>query len=132
MSDKTFTGVYIDRSLLDEITASLSAANCRTRNEFINAAIRYYITSLGSSNYSDLLTPALESVIGAKIKDTENRLARVLFKQGVELAMLMHVVAGTNDVSPAELDELRRLCVGEVSKLSGRYSFDDAVRFQKS
>ena len=132
MGEKITTGLYIDDSLLAEINTSLSAANCRTRNEFIIEAIRRYITTLRREDYSDLLTPALESVIGAKIKDTENRLARVLFKQGVELAMMMHVIAGTNDVSASELDELRRLCVDEVARLSGRYSFDDAVRFQNS
>ena len=77
------------------------------------------------------MTPALESVIAGKIGDTENRLARVLFKQGVELAMLMHVVAAANDIREQDLDALRKLCVDEVSRLGGKYKFDDAVRFQK-
>lgn len=78
-----------------------------------------------------MLTPALESVVAARIQDTENRLARVLFKQGVELAMMMHVVAATNEIELEELGELRRLCVEEVSKLGGRFGFDDAVGWQR-
>lgn len=35
MSEKTFTGLYLDRELLDDIARELSEANCRTRNEFI-------------------------------------------------------------------------------------------------
>ena len=73
----------------------------------------------------------MESVIGSKILDTEDRIARVLFKQGVELAMLMHVVAATNNVTESQLKDLRKLCVDEVRKNSGRYKFDDAVKFQK-
>lgn len=69
--------------------------------------------------------------MAARIQDTENRLARVLFKQGVELAMMMHVVAATNEIELEELNELRRLCVEEVSKLSGRFGFDDAMGWQK-
>ncbi len=42
MSEKTFTGLYLDRELLDDIARELSEANCRTRNEFINKAIRFY------------------------------------------------------------------------------------------
>ena len=131
MSEKTFTGLYIDKKLIDEIASSLEKANCKTRNEFINRAVRFYIAHLNCKDSSDILTPALESVIGAKIQDTENRIARVLFKQGVELAMMMNVLAHTTNVDELELAELRKTCVEEVSKLSGRYSFDDAVRFQK-
>ena len=132
MSNKTFTGVYIDEALLNQISASLRDANCRSRNEFIIEAVRHYISYLHSENFGDIVSPALESVIGAKIKDTENRLARVLFKQGVEIAMMMHVVAATNNIALSELEKLRRMCVDEVSRNSGRYSFDDAVRYQKS
>ena len=131
MSEKTFTGLYLDRELLDDIARELSEANCRTRNEFINKAIRFYIAHLHCRNNSEVLTPALESVVAARIQDTEYRLARVLFKQGVELAMMMHVVAATNEIELEELGELRRLCVEEVSKLGGRVGCDDAVGGQR-
>lgn len=62
MSEKTFTGLYLDRELLDDIARELSEANCRTRNEFINKAIRFYIAHLHCRNNSEVLTPALESV----------------------------------------------------------------------
>lgn len=132
MSEKTFTGLYTETDTLEKINQSLEEANCRTRNEFINKAIDFYLTYLNGKDYTDILTPAFESVIGAKIQDTENRIARVLFKQGVELAMLMNVIAGTNEIDEHTLAELRKHCVSEVSRLSGRYSFDDAVKLQKS
>ena len=131
MAEKTFTGVYTDKETLARINASLPAANCRTRNEFINKAIQFYLTYLNNQSSSEFLTPALESVIAGKIGDTENRIARVLFKQSVELAMMMHIVAGTNDIQPEDLNKLRRLCVDEVSKLGGKYKFEDVVRFQQ-
>ena len=131
MAEKTFAGIYTDKETLDKIFASLPAANCRTRNEFINKAIRFYLAYINNQDSSEFLTPALESVIAGKIGDTENRIARVLFKQGVELAMMMHVVAATNNISQQELDNLRKLCVDEISKLGGKFKFEDAVRFQK-
>ena len=67
MAEKTFTGVYTDKETLDRINASLSAANCRTRNEFINKAVRFYLTFLNNRDYSEYLTPALESVIAGKV-----------------------------------------------------------------
>lgn len=131
MSEKTFTGVYTDKDTLASISAALPAANCRTRNEFINKAVQFYLAFLNNRSSSEFLTPALESVIAGKIGDTENRIARVLFKQSVELAMMMHIVAATNDVHPEDLNKLRKLCVDEVSRLGGKYKFDDVVRFQQ-
>lgn len=124
-------GIYIDKQLLSRCDAASPAANARSRSELISDALELYLAWLHNKDASKVLTPALESVIAGKIGDTENRLARVLFKQGVELAMLMHVVAAANDIREQDLDALRKLCVDEVSRLGGKYKFDDAVRFQK-
>ncbi len=124
-------GIYIDKQLLSRCDAAIPAANARSRSELISDALELYLAWLHSKDTSKVLTPALESVIAGKIGDTENRLARVLFKQGVELAMLMHVVAAAHDICKQDLDALRKLCVDEVSRLGGKYKFDDAVRFQK-
>ena len=124
-------GIYIDKQLLSRCDAAIPATNARSRSELISDALELYLAWLHSKDTSKVLPPALESVIAGKIGDTENRLARVLFKQGVELAMLMHVVAAAHDIREQDLDALRKLCVDEVSRLGGKYKFDDAVRFQK-
>ena len=131
MTDKTSIGLYIDRTVIQDIDSVLNRTNCLSRNEFITEAIRRYITFLKREDYSDILTPAYESAIGAKIAVTENHIARVLFKQSVELSMLMHVVAGAFDIDEDNLDRLRGMCVDEVSKLGGKFKFEDAVRIQK-
>ena len=128
--EKTFTGVYIDRKTLDDIEASLPAADCRSRNEFINKAVSHYLVSIRSKQISELISSSLEAVIAAKIKDTENRLARVIFKQSVEIAMLVHIIAGLNNVSPERVNGLRQMCADHVSKLGGKYRLEDIVDFQ--
>ena len=130
MSNKKTIGIYLEESVIKDIDNTISRTNCSSRNEFIRAAIRFYIAHLQRQDYSDILTPAYESVINARIFDTEERIARVIFKQAVELSMMMHVVAATNDISENKLDELRRQCVAETSKINGQYRFEDAVRYQ--
>jgi metal-responsive CopG/Arc/MetJ family transcriptional regulator len=129
-NDSKRIGLYINQDLLNICDNAISITNATSRSEFISDAIEFYIAWLNSKNVSRVLTPALESVISSKILDTEDRLARVLFKQGVELAMLMHVVAATNEITEDQRD-LRKICVDEVKRNSGKYKFDDAVRFQK-
>ena len=127
----TRIGVFLDRDLLERCDRTAARSEGMSRSEFICDAIEFYIAWLNNDTNSRVITPIIESVISARIEDTENRLARVLFKQGVEIAMMMHVVANKFDIDIGQLGALRRLCVEEVSKNSGRYSFDDAVRFQK-
>ena len=130
MSAKTSVGLYIDKDFLSEVDLAMQTVDCASRNEFIIRARRFYITFLNRGNYSDILTPAYESVVGGKIKDTETKISRVLFKQSVELAMLMNIVAATNHISEDSLHSLRKLCVEEVKRLNGGYSLEDAVRQQ--
>lgn len=125
------TGFYVEKELLNRADEAIGKTRARSRSEFISDALEFYIAWLHSEETGKVLTPALESVIGAKIKDTENRIARVLYKQSVELAMLMHVVAATHMVRPEDLESLRKMCVNEVSKVNGKFNFDDAVRMQK-
>lgn len=125
------TGISISRELLNRTDEAMKKAGARSRSDFIAEALEFYMAWLHSEETSKVLTPALESVISGRIGDTENRIARVLFKQSVELAMLMHVVAATHQVRPEDLEALRKMCVGEVSKVNGKFHFDDAVKLQK-
>lgn len=130
--DAVRMGVYISKKLQDRVDHAIPKTDARSRSEFISDALELYLAWLDSHDYSKVLTPALESVIEAKIKDTENHIAGVLFKQGVELAILMHVIAASQQYDPDLLEELRKHCVNEVRKYSGRYRFEDAVAFQNS
>lgn len=125
------TGIYIDKTLLVRTDEAMKKVGTRSRSEFIGDALELYLAWLHAEESSKVLTPALESVIGGRIADTENRIARVLFKQSVELAMLMHVVAATHMVRPEDLESLRKMCVSEVSKVNGKFHFDDAVQMQR-
>lgn len=125
------TGIYIEKALLDRVDAAMSETDARSRSDFITKALEFYIAWLHSEESSKVLTPALESVISGRIGDTENRIARVLFKQSVELAMLMHVVAATHSIRPEDVESLRKMCMSEVSKVNGKFRFEDAVRLQK-
>ncbi len=121
----------MDRELVRGVDEAIVKTSARSRSEFISDALEFYIAWLHSEETGKVLTPALESVISGRIGDTENRIARVLFKQSVELAMLMHVVAATHSIRPEDVEALRKMCVGEVSKINGKFHFDDAVRLQK-
>ena len=131
-NDNITMGIYIDKDLTDIISAYLKKANCRSKNEFINQAIRHYIAFLQKEIDNEFLTPALESVMSGMIGDAENRLSGIVFKLAVEVSMMLHVTASQSNIAESEIANLRKFCVDEVSKLNGRISFENANRHQKS
>ena len=124
-------GVYINNELLARCDAAMEKTNTDSRSEFIREAIEHYIAVLNTKESSRVLTPALESVIGSKIALTEDRISRILFKLGVEVAMMGNIIAATHDIDEDSLSALRRFCTNEVAAIGGKYSFEDAVEFQK-
>lgn len=124
-------GVYINNELLARCDAAMEKLNAESRSEFIREAIEHYIAVLNMKESSRVLTPALESVIGSKIALTEDRISRLLFKLGVEVAMMSNILAATHDIDEDSLSALRRFCTNEVAAIGGKYSFEDAVEFQK-
>lgn len=123
-------GVYINNELLARCDAAMEKTNAESRSEFIREAIEHYIAVLNMKESSRLLTPALESVIGSKIDLTEDRLSSLLFKLGVEVAMMSNIIAATHNIDEDSLSALRRFCTNEVAAIGGKYSFEDAVEFQ--
>lgn len=124
-------GAYINNELLARCDAAMEKSNAESRSEFIREAIEHYIAVLNMKESSRVLTPALESVIGSKIALTEDRISRLLFKLGVEIAMMSNIIAATYDIDEDSLSALRRFCTNEVAAIGGKYSFEDAVEFQK-
>ncbi|MDR3270247.1 MAG: hypothetical protein LBT32_01850 [Peptococcaceae bacterium] len=130
-TDRVRAAFYGERELLQIADSYLKQADCRSRNEFINKSIRHYIAYLQKENDNEFLTPALESVLSGMLGDTENRLARILFKLATELSMLLHVTASQYDITEDEIDSLRKYCVDEVSRLNGNVNLKAALRHQR-
>ena len=75
----------------------------------------------------NVITSSLKSIV----KESDNRLTRVIFKIAVELAITMNLIASSQDVDKITLDRLRGECIKEVKRLNGTFSFDDAYYWQK-
>lgn len=114
----------------EQIRSNMEQANCQSQNEFIEKAIRFYLGYLSSIEPSEFLSRTLVSVLRGTLDESDNRIARLLFKLAVELSMTMHVTAADKGIHEDELTKLRAKCISDVKKSIGTVSFDDAVRFQ--
>jgi len=131
MSEKIRFQMRISPDTDSKIKKAMEVDNCQSQNEFVEKALRFYCGYVSASNSLEVLPPLLASAIRGSIQDTENRIARLLFKMAVELDMTMNVVAGGFKVSDDKLQQLRARCVQEVKKTGGTISFEDAVKYQR-
>lgn len=128
---KVRVGIYIEKEVLEQADRLLSAADVRSRNEFVGLALKFYMGYLQAGKAENYLLQALSSAMSGCVQDSENRLARMDFKIAVELSKLSQIVAYTHDVDEESLAKLHAKCVNEVRRINGAIDFEDAYRYQK-
>ena len=105
--------------------------NCQSQSEFIEKAIRFYCGYISAEEGVRFLPAAITSALTGMVDSLENRMARLIFKLAVEMAMMMNILAANAEVDEALLRKRRGKCVDDVKKSIGAVTFEDAVRFQK-
>ena len=128
--ERTRKGFYIEEGLLEQADTLLQKADVRSRNEFLNQALKFYIGYLTSEKVENYMLTTISSVMHATVKDSENRIARALYKLAVETSKLSHVVAYSHEVDEDELKKLQGMCAEEVKRINGAVSFEEAHVFQ--
>ena len=116
---------------LEKISKLYRKDDCRSKSEFIEKAIRFYIGYLTAEDSSNYLPNMFLSNMRSIAAESDNRQSRMLFKLAVEIAMLENLFAAFNDVDPQSLERLRGECVQEVKRMNGSFSLRDAVDWQR-
>ena len=122
--------LWIYPSTDGEVENTYESDNCRSKSEFIEKAVQFYLGYLKQERNVNYLSPRITSTMEAVVNGVEQRLSRNLFKIAVELGKISHTLAAANDVDEETLRELHAMCVDEVRHINGTISFERAVRFQ--
>lgn len=129
--DKVRKGFYIDQDLLEQVDSLLQTADVKSRNEFLNQALKFYIGYLTSEKIENYMLTTISSVMHSTVKDSENRMARALYKLAVETSKLSHVIAYSHGIDEEALRKLQGMCADEVKRINGAVNFEDAYSFQR-
>ena len=124
--NKKRTAVWLTPGVIRRMDGWLEEDNCKTRSEFIEKALRFYMGCLATEDTSEYLSRALVDTLRGTLADNENRLRTLLFKLCVEVNMMGHTVAAHFRADPVNRRELRAYAVDEVLRTNGKISFDDA------
>lgn len=105
--------------------------NCRSKSEFIEKAIKFYIGYLDEENSVNYISPLITETVKAEIKGTEQRLSRLMFKVAVELAKLAQMTASMYNGDEESVRDLHAYCINEVRRINGIINCEDAVAYQQ-
>ena len=128
---KKKTTFWLPPDMIDRMDSWLKADNCRSRNEFVEKALRFYMGYLGSEDNTAYLSRALLTAIQGTMDDNANRLRSLIFKWCVELNMMSHTIAAHFRTDEIYTRELHAFAVDEVKRTNGQVDFEDAVRRQR-
>jgi hypothetical protein len=128
---KKRTAVWLYPETIEKMDGLLERDNCKSRSEFIDKALNFYMGYLVSEDTTGYLSKILISAMQGILKETENRNANNLFRLSVEMSMMMNILAAGLEISDEELLSLRGRCVQQVKKTRGKTSMEEAIKFQQ-
>ena len=107
-------------------------ADCRSRSQFIEQAVRYYAGYLMADDDTSYLPIAMLSTMKSIVAESENKISQTFFKVAVELAMVHNCFAYSHqDITAENLAQLRKSVEHEVKCTNGMLTLEDAVEWQK-
>ena len=121
---------YIEEDILEQVDSLLQQADVKSRNEFLNQALKFYIGYLTSAKIENYMLSSISSVMHATVKDSENRMARAMFKLAVETSKLANVIAYSQEIDEESMGKLHVRCMEEVKRINGAVKFEDAYHYQ--
>ena len=128
---KRKTTFWLPPDIIDRMDGWLKADNCRSRNEFVEKALRFYMGYLGTEDNTAYLSQAILTAIQGTLDDNNNRLCRILFKCAVEQGIMAHTIAAHFRDTMEDRRALRGYVVDEVKRTNGQIRFEDAQDVQR-
>ena len=128
---KKRVSIWLRASTRKRIEEMYKLDGCKSKSDYVERAVAFYtgyvLSDKTDSYLSNMITSSLKSIV----RESDNRLGRLIFKLAVELAITMNVVAANQGVDKEVLNALRGECIKEVKKTNGIFTFDEADKWQK-
>jgi hypothetical protein len=105
--------------------------NCDSMNEFVEKAINFYVDYLATDHSSEFLSPAILSAINGRLDLLENQMAKMAYKNAVELDMVSGILADAFEYDAEDLRRRRGESVQNVRKTNGQLSFEQKARLRE-
>ena len=121
---------WVTPTTMEAVDKAYKDDNCKSKSEFIEKAVLFYLGYLNQEQNVDYLAPLIKTLLEGVLDQTEDRLSKLLFKVSVELAKLSNVLAASQEIDEDTLKRLQQRCVQEVRKINGMLTYERIYRYQ--
>lgn len=128
MEAKTKFPVYMTKEEADRLEANYQRDGCASKTEFIMKAVNFYIDYLNTQDAGTLLPRAVSSAMEGRLGQLEKRMSAALYREAVQMEMVMRFLADCYRVDEEYLWQLRSKSVKSVKATNGQLQFEDVVR----
>ena len=129
--NKTRIPAWLRPSTIRRMDGWLEEANCKSRSEFIEKALHFYMGYLGTKDVSEYLPEELTATLHELVTGSANRTNSLLFKCAVEQGIMAHTIAAHFGDAMEDRRALRGYVTDEVKRTNGQIRFEDAQDIQR-
>ena len=120
--------VRFPEELWKEIGTMLPAADLKNNNEFIREAVKFYLEWLKKPEEFCFVSAELESILRATVRDSEERITRMIYKLSVAVAFLSIVTGDMSNYSSEYLTAFYDEAEEVVCTTNGSFSARKVVK----
>lgn len=128
MSQKEKFALYLTPEMKARLEKRYTEDGSRSLTGFIENAINFYLDYLSANNAGMFLPSSVQSYLDGRLDQFEDRMASLLYKQSVELDMVMSVLADCVNLDEKYLRRKRAESVVNVKKLNGRLHLEKIAK----
>ena len=128
MSQKEKFALYLSPDMKTRLERRYAEDGSHSLTGFIENAINFYLDYLSANNAGLFLPSSVQSYLDGRLNQFEDRMASLLYKQSVELDMVMSVLADCVNLDEKYLRRKRAESVVNVKKLNGRLRLEQLAK----
>ena len=129
--NKTRIPAWLRPSTIRHMDGWLEEANCKSRSEFIEKSLHFYMGYLGAEDASEYLPDELTATLHEIVTGSADRTNSLLFKCAVEQGIMAHTIAAHFGDAMEDRRALRGYVTDEVKRTNGQIRFEDAQDIQR-
>lgn len=128
MSQKEKFALYLTPEMKARLERRYTEDGSRSLTGFIENAINFYLDYLSVNNAGMFLPSSVQSYLDGRLDQFEDRMASLLYKQSVELDMVMSILADCVNLDEEYLRRKRAESVANVKKFNGRLRLEQVAK----
>ncbi len=130
MSDREKLSFRLEPEERERLDRCYTLDGSKSRRQYIENAITFYTDYLEMTGGSTLLPKEISTAIDGRLGMVENRISSLLYKQTVEMDMVLNTVADCVNIDEEYIQRQRARSITNVKQTNGRLSFESIVRGQ--